>query len=68
MTVSPKQLPSLRSNHGNQVESVSTGWLIPTSISTPRSEMRARYNNDGYVWIKNLIPREDVLDMREQYS
>ena len=61
------QPPVLRSNQGSEVGSASTGWMLPTSLSIPRSEMRARYDRDGYIWIKNLIPREDVLDMREQY-
>ena len=29
-------------------------------------EMRAQYGRDGDIWIKNLIPREVVYDMREQ--
>ncbi len=42
--------------------------MNPTPLGTPVTEMQARYNRDGYIWIKNLIPREDVLDMREQYE
>ena len=64
----PQQLPSLRSNRGKYVDPSSTGWMRPTSRDTPMEEMRRRYNEDGYVWIKNLIPREDVYDMREQYG
>jgi len=30
--------------------------------------MRQFYNDNGYVWIKNVIPREAVWDMREQYA
>ena len=67
MTSLPRQLPVLRSNQGPEVGSASTGWMLPTSLSVPASEMRARYVRDGYIWIKNLIPREDVLNMREQY-
>lgn len=40
--------------------------MQPTDLSTPLDEMRARYDRDGYTWIKNLIPREVVYDMREQ--
>ncbi|KAL8848628.1 MAG: hypothetical protein Q9221_006353 [Calogaya cf. arnoldii] len=29
--------------------------------------MRKIYTRDGYIWIKNLLPREDVLAMREHY-
>jgi len=30
--------------------------------------MRKRYETDGYLWVKHLIPREDVYDMRALYS
>ena len=64
--LSPQRLPTLRSNQGNRVEATSTGWMQSVSTDTPKEEMRARYDRDGYLWVKNLIPREDVLDMREQ--
>ena len=62
----PPKLPILRSNQGNNVDAASTGWMQSVTTSTPREEMRARYERDGYLWVKNLLPREDVLDMREQ--
>ena len=40
--------------------------MQPTDLNTPICEMRARYDRDGYIWIKNLIPREVVYDIREQ--
>jgi hypothetical protein len=30
-------------------------------------EMRQRLEQDGYLFVKGLIPREDVLDEREKY-
>lgn len=62
------QLPVLRSNQGDHVAPASTGWMLPTPRDTPIEEMRKRFERDGYVWIKSVIPREDVLDMREQYD
>lgn len=59
-------LPSLRSNQGGHVAQASTGWMLPTPRSIPIQEMRSRYERDGYIWVKNIIPRDDVLDMREQ--
>lgn len=61
-----KRLPTLRSNQGNHVDAASTAWMQSVTTETPKDEMRARYERDGYLWVKNLIPREDVLDMREQ--
>lgn len=65
---SVNRLPNPRSNQGNPVNAASTGWMNSVTTDTPKAEMRARYNRDGYLWVKNLIPREDVLHMREQLS
>lgn len=62
----PQTLPTLRSNQGNHVNAASTGWMQSVTTETPREEMRARYARDGYLWVKKLMPREDILDMREQ--
>lgn len=60
------ELPKLRSNYGKYVDPASIGFLRPTPVDTPIDEMRRRFEEDGYVWIKHLLPREDVLDMRQQ--
>jgi phytanoyl-CoA hydroxylase len=41
--------------------------LRPSSPSEPMEELRRRYNEDGYVFLKHLLPREDVLKARERY-
>lgn len=61
-----QQIPQIRSNEGDYVEQKSVGWLRPTSSSETLEEMHRRFEEDGYLLIKGLIPREDVLDMREQ--
>jgi len=65
--IEPRQLPKLRSNQGSPVDPSSTGWLRPTLASRSLEEMRKRFDEDGYIWVKGLIPREVVLDMRQQY-
>ncbi|KAI4287408.1 MAG: hypothetical protein L6R35_003331, partial [Caloplaca aegaea] len=60
-------LPSLRSTQGDYVDQSSTGWMRSTHRDIPLDEMRQRYRKDGYIWIKDVIPREDVYDMRERY-
>ena len=59
--------PLQRTNYGSHIDTDMVDWLIPTSKDTPLSEIRARYARDGYVWVKNVISREDVFDMRERY-
>ncbi|KAJ6447022.1 phytanoyl-CoA dioxygenase [Purpureocillium lavendulum] len=43
------------------------GWMRPTSTDTPLEEMRRRLREDGYLFVKNLIPRKDVLRVRKDY-
>jgi phytanoyl-CoA hydroxylase len=62
----PHGLPKLRSNYGKYVNSASVGWMRPTAVDTPVDEIRKRFEEDGYVLIKGVIPRESVLEMREQ--
>lgn len=63
----PQQLPKLRSNYGEYLDESSVGRMKQTPIDTPMEEMRRRFEEDGYIWVKNVMPREDVNDMREAY-
>lgn len=38
-----------------------------TTLDTPIEDMRQRYKEDGYLILKGLIPRQDVLKAREEY-
>jgi phytanoyl-CoA hydroxylase len=65
-TCEPTEVPVLRSQSGTPIDSELIGHLRPTAIDTPLEEMRRRFREDGYVFVKGLLPRDDVLDMREQ--
>lgn len=41
--------------------------LRPSRPDEPLEELRARYAADGYLLLKGLLPREDVLRAREAY-
>lgn len=43
------------------------GPLKESSKDLPLEELRRRYHEDGYVFIKGLLPRQDVLNAREEY-
>lgn len=58
--------PAVKWNGGRSTKASNIGWLRETSRDTPVAEMRRRYREDGYILIKGLIPKELVLDMREQ--
>jgi phytanoyl-CoA hydroxylase len=70
-TSSEQDVPSL---HGEKLF-VNDGLLRPdqvgemnqSSSDLPMDEIRRRYNEDGYVFMKGLLPREDVLKAREEY-
>lgn len=41
--------------------------LRPSDPNLPLEELRARYEQDGYLFLKQVLPRADVLEMRHQY-
>lgn len=43
------------------------GELKQSSPDLPMEELWRRYTEDGYVFLKGLLPREDVLKAREEY-
>ncbi|KAI0003978.1 hypothetical protein F4779DRAFT_600679 [Xylariaceae sp. FL0662B] len=43
------------------------GYLKPSFPDEPLEELRQRYENDGYLYLKGLLPREDVLKARDAY-
>ena len=63
----PGELPKLRSNYGAYLDEDTVGMMRETPIPTSMEEMRRRFEEDGYIWVKNVMPREDVFDMREAY-
>ena len=56
----------LRANRGT-VSQPQLGWLRPTPADTPIPQIRQRLEEDGYVWVKGILPRQDVLAMREHF-
>lgn len=41
--------------------------LRPSDPSLPIEELRKRYEEDGYLFLKGILPREDVLEARSAY-
>jgi phytanoyl-CoA hydroxylase len=63
--VLPKCLKNLT---GNALDESDIGWLKETPVTMSIDAMKERYLEDGYVFLKSLIPRDDVLDVREEYA
>ena len=60
------EIPKLRSNYGREVEPVSISWMKESPATLSLDELRSRFHQDGYIFVKGLISRDDILDMREQ--
>ncbi|EXJ55643.1 hypothetical protein A1O7_08572 [Cladophialophora yegresii CBS 114405] len=66
-TLGPKGLPEkLRAIQGS-IPQPMLGWLRETPADTPLEEIRRRLFEDEYVFVKGLLPRDDVLRTREHY-
>jgi ectoine hydroxylase-related dioxygenase (phytanoyl-CoA dioxygenase family) len=40
------------------------GWLTPSDPGDDLAALRARYDADGYLWLRSLLPRPAVLEFR----
>lgn len=59
--------PDFYVNDG-KLEERSVGLLTPTDPrNTTLEEMRKRLTNDGYLFLKGLLPQKDVLEVRNNY-
>ncbi len=43
------------------------GGLEPTDPTRPMSELREQYAFQGYLWLKGILPRKEVLEFRARF-
>ena len=43
------------------------GMLTPTDPNRPIAELRAQYTEQGYLWLRSILDRDEVLDFRRRY-
>lgn len=53
--------------NGNAIDPRRLKGLSEISASAPVEEIRRQFELDGYVLVKGLLPREDVLSVRRKY-
>ena len=53
-------------NNGDHIDHNKVGLMQPTPKDASLEEMRRTMKESGYVFIKDLIPRGDVLRVRER--
>lgn len=60
------KLSGIAFNNGDRIDHDKVGMMQPTPKDAPLEEMRRKMKETGYIFIKNLIPRNDVLHVRER--
>ena len=67
MNVQPTR-PPLRSN-GFVLDASPErlGWLTPSDPGEGHTTLRARFDSNGYLWLKGFLPRADVFDFRRHF-
>lgn len=53
--------------NGNAIDPRRLKGLSEISASAPVEEIRRQFELDGYVLVKGLLPKEDVLSVRRKY-
>ncbi len=43
------------------------GMLVPTDPSRPMAELRDQYAQQGYLWLRGILDRDEVLAFRRRY-
>ena len=43
------------------------GWLTPSDPGASMKSLRAQFDEQGYLWLKGILDRDDVLDFRRRY-
>ena len=43
------------------------GWLSPSDPAEPLETLRQRYRQEGYLWLKNFLNKQVVLDFRRRF-
>jgi ectoine hydroxylase-related dioxygenase (phytanoyl-CoA dioxygenase family) len=43
------------------------GWLQPTDPSLAIEELRSRFGAQGYLWLKGVLPRDEILAFRRHF-
>lgn len=67
--MSPRPLQTLlvSNNHPLEMTSERLGWLVPTDSGLPMAQLRAHYQEQGYLWLKGILDRTEVLAFRRHF-
>ncbi|KAJ5988532.1 hypothetical protein N7481_003742 [Penicillium waksmanii] len=65
MVFADQDLDNSKASNGDVLPEI--GLMKSSSPDLPIEELRRRYEEDGYLWMKDILDKEKVLGMREQY-
>ncbi len=67
MQIRQMEQPITSNTYTLSAEPERLGWLIPTDPNQPRPSLLAQYQVQGYLWLKGILNRENVLDFRRRF-
>jgi ectoine hydroxylase-related dioxygenase (phytanoyl-CoA dioxygenase family) len=54
-------------SNGYRLDPYNLGWLTPTDPDLPRKQLWEQYREHGYLWLKGLLDRDEVLAFRTRF-
>ncbi len=63
----PRTLTQPLISNGYTLNPENVGWLEPSDPTTSRRLLWQQYQEQGYLWLKGLLDREDVLAFRRRF-
>ncbi|GCE16105.1 phytanoyl-CoA dioxygenase family protein [Tengunoibacter tsumagoiensis] len=66
MSAQIRELSLISNGHTLSQAPERLGWLEPTDPHTPITELHEKYKANGYLWLKQILPREAVMAFRKR--
>lgn len=60
-------MPLISNEHVLSTEANRLGWLQPSDPAEPLEQLRTRYHEQGYLWLKGVLKRDHVLAFRQRF-
>lgn len=67
MTSVLRDKPLISNGYSLSTASDRLGRLIPSDPDVPIAELRTQYQEQGYLWLKGILNRSEVLAFRRRY-
>src|SRR5574340_1471665 len=54
--------PLVSNSYSLEMTPARLGWLEPTHVELPLEQLRVKYRQNGYLWLKGFFDRDVILD------